>query len=897
MTESSGVMEQEARRQWAGQSPRDALAARRELLAKGNAIEELEFPDPRDLSQDFRIRTTTRNESRDDPAPDSVRASIPSRELLARLPLGFPLDGDEVKDQPLTLAQPYHATARWRLVPPRGFRLRSTHSDKSIALGPARLEKEFHKNDDGSLVVELRFDTVQSEFSREEAAALRKAYSEEIEASEAVVFEDRVESLLREGHFRAALNEARRRTDEDPNDAFSRYRLVRAYLAVGAGASARTEAQRLADEFPEQPAAQMALGEAFSHDLLGRDFAPGFDHDRAAAAYRRALELRPKNRRLTRALVEVLKRSPEGAELAPGAEVDEAIQLARELVDEHHNPEDLLPLRDLLSRAERYEDLAELMEQSDRNGSGTFFAVEATAALRGLEGAQAMAARFPQQDARNRSLFYSGLRLAEARRYAIAAELIEAGRDASTDVSSAAQSVAQYRKTRRHEDMAFPSGDPRGVVIEWMRAVHVAPDWKAAVQSLVTRRCGRVELSDPRERQRFDYWVQQMRHTPVRRQRYLDRVLDEVLAFTTFEVEGDDRRGYRVRATYANAARGRTLASDYFVVREEGDLRLLDSTDAYSLTLAGVACQTERLLDDDLEGARRLLDWATQIDNSFFTNFRTIWCADCERSLSDARLAIAILRSRVESLAAAVMPILREAYGREQAADRRLALNRALAFTSELLGRREEALALDHQVFQEQPDFVPGVTDAVETLGRLGRWGEAQQLLQEHLKQQPQNDQLLRSLLYVEMNRGDWDAAAQAVEDLERLGKAGPPDRNNLAWTALVAGSVNATARAVIERAAEDTHQRAPAILNTQAAIYAASGDPDQARRVFLQAMKYGAGAEPRQADWYVAGLIAEGYGLVDEAREAYRRALADDDRIEPASVGALAQQHLAGLK
>jgi tetratricopeptide (TPR) repeat protein len=362
-------------------------------------------------------------------------------------------------------------------------------------------------------------------------------------------------------------------------------------------------------------------------------------------------------------------------------------------------------------------------------------------------------------------------------------------------------------------------------------------------------------------------------------------------------VEGDEQQGYRVRAAYSDW-NGVKLTTDYFIVREDEGLRLLDSTDAYSFTLAGLACEAGRRLDrSDLEGARRLLDWAAQIDSSSLTNFRTLWCSYCDRSMADARVAVAILQSRVETRASGALPLLRQAYREETASDRRLALNRALALASQLSGQVEEALKLHHEALREHPDFTPGVTEAVTTLGKLGRWAEARSLLQDRLKQNPADDSLIRSLLFVEVNSGEWEAAEQAVERLENMGKATASDRNTLAWGALVTGAALEKARAVSDRASADTRHGAPPILNTQAAVYAASGNADQARKILVDSMRFSNAVEPREHDWFVQGLIAEQYGLLDEAREAYRRAVGERGPLEPFQVGARAQRRLEALQ
>ena len=46
---------------------------------------------------------------------------------------------------------------------------------------------------------------------------------------------------------------------------------------------------------------------------------------------------------------------------------------------------------------------------------------------------------------------------------------------------------------------------------------------------------------------------------------------------------------------------------------------------------------------------------------------------------------------------------------------------------------------------------------------------------------------------------------------------------------------------------------------------------------------------EPASADWYVLGRIAENYGVLDAAIEAYRRVEPDEDTTLPPSLSTLA--------
>jgi tetratricopeptide (TPR) repeat protein len=120
---------------------------------------------------------------------------------------------------------------------------------------------------------------------------------------------------------------------------------------------------------------------------------------------------------------------------------------------------------------------------------------------------------------------------------------------------------------------------------------------------------------------------------------------------------------------------------------------------------------------------------------------------------------------------------------------------------------------------------------------------------------------------------------------------------NNFAWTALVAGQLDEEALSAIQRASDLSANGQPAVLHTLAAIYTTQGNLPGAREVLLKGIDIRGDDEPDADDWYVLGLLAEGYGELDSARAAYRRVEEDEDELGPSSsCYALAQKRLAAL-
>ena len=173
--------------------------------------------------------------------------------------------------------------------------------------------------------------------------------------------------------------------------------------------------------------------------------------------------------------------------------------------------------------------------------------------------------------------------------------------------------------------------------------------------------------------------------------------------------------------------------------------------------------------------------------------------------------------------------------------------------------------------------FMPGpaiVYTAAQTLADLGRMEEALAVYDERIAEQGSDSDTTLDLRLARARLAlDIDSMHDLVERLEELGGTGAEPWNNLAWSSMVAGRVDDRARAAADKAVRLSAGRSTAVLNTQAAIQALQGEPETARKTLLQSMQVARRHILTPRDWYVAGLIAEAYGLMDSARHAYEQA------------------------
>ena len=232
----------------------------------------------------------------------------------------------------------------------------------------------------------------------------------------------------------------------------------------------------------------------------------------------------------------------------------------------------------------------------------------------------------------------------------------------------------------------------------------------------------------------------------------------------------------------------------------------------------------------------------------------------------------------------------------EGAERRRLELARARAAVE--LERYAEAAAFAAAWLEEEPtsdaafDLLSAALVELEDFDRLTAASNARL---EVLKDDPVG---LRGLITVAQARGDLAEIDRLLGRLVELGAALSVDYNNLAWNDVVLGEVGEDTVSMIRRGAEQMSAVDDlsglglfrTLYGTFATVYAEIGQSAEAREMLFNAMLFGGDAVLRSEDWLVLGRIAENYGVLDVARDAYTR-------VEPGEEGFLEQissHHLA---
>ncbi|HYN20323.1 MAG TPA: DUF3857 domain-containing protein [Thermoanaerobaculia bacterium] len=889
-TEYWGSQEQELRSSYAEAAREDLRDALEEYASEAYLADELtdlDYSDPADLSQPFRLRLEAEGAARGTTDVREAAVAIFLSAFAERLPAeltGGDEDAEEEEDAEIValprqhdyvFSRPLQLEVRYRIVPPAGFTARPLPSYRMRQFASTKLEEAYSIGKDGVVEAVLRFDTGKRRLSPTELAALREGLRKLSEEKPVMITFDQVgEAHLAAARVREALDEFRRLAALAPNRALPRTRMARALLAGGLGEPARREAEQAVKLEPDFAYAWTTLGWIRQHDDFGRRFAKGFDRAGAIAAYRKAKELDPDDLESRGDLAILLEHDAEGGRYTPGSDLAAAIAEYEELKE---GLEDLgLPNNLLIALmwAQRFGEMKELLGELETNESRATLRLVVLAATEGPEAALQDADRaFADGEARANALSNAGRNLMLLRRYNEAAALFERAGRQSAKAATALGLAEVLRKTHRFEETTYTASDPVGAVRRVM-SLSVATTGREEPARYVSRAL--LRGMDDEGRQEFWKGFESSLAAAAKAAKAADVPLtvamDLGLAAMRDTVSGDDALGYRVvmASTMGNAHR--TVA---FLVPEEGEYRVAASGKELSL-LGSEALR--RIESGDLRGARQWLDWAFEelergrlAAPSQASPFLALWTKGMEADAEQARCAAASLLGG-ESSVKRLLPTLTACRQAASEGPRQLALDRTLLAAHLSLRQHQEAADLLRRLLQAEPDSEPFRRALVGELTRLQRWDELRQLADARLAKDADDVVAQEVLVELALRNGDFDRAEAISQRILDSGKAGADQYNESAWLSLFRGHADERAMEMAQRAAGLSDYQDYGILHTLASVYVEQGKTGEAYRLILQALEI-KDSEPGVSDWYVFGRLAEHYGLPDVARDYYEKA------------------------
>jgi tetratricopeptide (TPR) repeat protein/transglutaminase-like putative cysteine protease len=860
-----------------------------------------------DLTQPFRLAIELDDAQRGTSGRTEAAVGILLAGITNRLPQYFREEAKPKKDEkdalPEKRTQDYFIeepfTQEWHYIlhAPAGFRIRELPEAKEERLGPATLRARFVRENDVTVLADFRFSMPKRRFTAADGEALRDAMVELGKRKTLLIFFDQVgETALASGRVREALAEFAALRKLHPQEALHAMQAARAMLAAGAGESARAEARRAVAMEPGSAKAYIQLAEILKHDLVGRPLEKGFDPDGAAAAYRKALELDPKDHETRANLAILLEFNRSGVRYGAGSRLEEALVEYKKIAEQLAGlglPQNYAVA---LLRAGHYPVLKEYLEKQPDSESNLALRVCAEAMLKGSKAAVQSSGSVSGVEARQRVLSSAAQTLVSMRQYALAADVFEETMAGAANPAALSNIVRVLRTTKRYEDAPITVKEPEDAVRLFVdRAVRCEDhkkDWMESVSNFA-----KGDAVSLRRLEEFQRGAADARRLLRKSGVSFDVGYDLGSAALQYSHSGSDEAGWVVRFTAPGS--GVTLTQDqtFFVVREDNRYRLIGGP----WMLEGVARLVLKLVaDGKLEKAR---SWVTRARQELRAGsgddplakplLCQLWEPGQSADAPTIRRAAAVLLSAEDGDDVAIT-ILEKAVKSAESGKSAI-LRCALGDAYFARKRYREALQIGEGLLKEHPQSQTALMLTLRAAYAAGGKKEADRVADASLRRLQDNAEALGVVAKVAMIFGDTDRCISLEERIIDMGRGTAVNYNSLAWAELMAGKTTTKTLEIANKGLLMLgNQQLTGLMHTLAAVQAELGKTSEARAVILQRMKENGSAEPDDDDWYVFGRIAEQYGLTHEAAVMYRKlAKPKEDFAVASSSYELAQRRL----
>ncbi|HEX6636329.1 MAG TPA: DUF3857 domain-containing protein, partial [Steroidobacteraceae bacterium] len=902
-TETRGTIELEYRGWYAGADTKERLDSLQEYARTTYRAKEMTrytHTSSNDFSKFYSMTLDIKDAPVGSTDLNSAAVGVNVGNIVARLPSYFSSRLEDADDAPGArredvVFEPYVMEWFYRVHAPDGFRARDLPENGTLTLGPARLTSDFTQAD-GVVQAHWRFDTVKGRYTPAEAdafvAAVRDLKRRDIQI---IAFDHAGAALRTEGDFKGSLEVYRNLVGKHPKQAVHRLRHAYALLEAGLGKRAQAEAQAATRLEPRYALAWKAYGWMLQHDAVGRRFGAGYDREGAIAAYRKARALDPDNADIAADLGVLLEHDSRGERYADKASLELAVNeyqaRARLMGEAQHSDRYTDNLYYSLLYLRRFDEARDLLKKENPTSTRRALTLAAIAGADGSAKAIEAARDIAGSDNERRTALKSaGGILTNLREYGPAADLLEASARGQSTTAADTQRVALLRKVVPVERDEIPVTDPRSVVLRAYALLLSPRERLDEFRRLASRHAqeGVDMAEDYASARRTMYSALTRQETPF------NVAADLVYGTLRVTVEGDDARGYRAQV------RGSGTTINYFVVKEDGEYKLL----AVSPMIGALArAALDELGAGDLEGARQWLDWARleqRVTNSedplAGLSLSKFWTVGGQADEADMRSAAAMLLAD-SGMSEGALPLLRAARPAARTEEERLALDLALARVHRALSQWTQLDDVATRLVQAWPNS--GLAFHYQQWARIQqqRWAEVGAAAKERLSRLPEDMTATRVLVESADARGAFAEMVAVMDPVIASARATSVEYNEYAWMALLQRPVSEQAVEYARQAYEETQGRENAIAHTLACVYAATGKPREARDLLIRMSRVGTADKLDDSLWFGFGLVAEAYGDSDSARDYYSHVTRPkQSQIPSTSLYAMAQQRLKAL-
>jgi tetratricopeptide (TPR) repeat protein len=793
-------------------------------------------------------------------------------------------------------ARPFVLDVSYIIHPPIGYVVRNLPADERLELGTVTLTSTFAVVDEQTVTAKYRLDSGPRRLTPAQFEEVRKAVNRIQDQPAFLFYFDQIgRKYLDAGDVGKAVAEFRRLAAMHPKEGSHRAEVASALLAGGLGAAARREARAATELDPKSARAYSTLGAVLTTDLIGRDFMSGSDVKGAIAAYRKAKQLAPTDVGIRAQLALVLQYSDAGLRYENAERVDEAIAEYVELkkLDDVNQEYVDRELMSLYARRGKWTELTKLLAETKDTQLRDVYKVVAAGGS-GNAAAAVAASNLIELSTRRSVQSQAGALLAAMRQYPPAAELFSAAAQGASNAAQLRTQADLLRKIVRSEDIRIDTSKPesmlRMVLLEFFKG---ASEEDIARRYTTTDGAAIFNGTGLREKK---HDARSGKVKKAMRRKDADSLFVADIALSAFEVQvdGDEAVGLRLRGRIPGG--GADSQMDLYLVKENGAYKFAgDNKNPHELGLRAFR-HAEK---NELVAARQWLDWAREHvsggsdDPVGSEPFTGVWSRGRQGTLDEVRLAAATLLPETRRSSELALPVLLAA--RESApADVQWRIDQALVRAYTAMEKWPEMLAASQRLIEKFPDSGIAFLGARQALLELDRRDEANSMAVERLSRIPGDVSALRALGSDALSHDRYGDALKYFSQVLERSKPSAGDYNNHAWASIFARASLDAARETARQATEQAPTE-HAVFNTLAVVYAEQGNSAEARETLLKGLDQSSSDDLTPDDWYVVGRIAENYGILDAAGEAYRKI--EKPKVESGTSWTLAQQRLAGMK
>jgi tetratricopeptide (TPR) repeat protein len=855
-------------------------------------LESWTYADPKDFSRPFSLTLKLAKSYRGFTDLDDARVHIDLGTPLSWLPEALLSGEGTARVSSYRQSYPFILHTIHRIHLPAGFVLRAPPDPVDRMLGTVRLRSSSSIEPGGTVVVRYDLETSGATLTPAEFERTRTAIKEFRDKLETVTvyFDHQAGLLFADGKYREAFDLHRALVRGAPGETIHEIRLSRALLSAGLGDEAAIAARHAASIAPADAEALDNLAWVLQFDPLGRRFGRGWDRAGSIAAYEKLLALEP-GRDYSRAdFAIMLEYDALGARYGDPQGVSRALEQFRLIkvplgeLDMEENP--VLAMMRLGRFTEMETAAAGLSDAKSRE----VYLLVARAAFRGASAAVAGMNKQASRETQRQYLAEAGSLLSSIHCYPEAAELFRQAARGSSNAANLEYQADFLSGVKPTREVSAATTDPVELVKAWFQIMsrRDGRELESVAKLLGPDLLRLRQQRNPDRPSAEEEWLSLFDGSArqgVDRQFFLD------ILFSTsgFALTGDAKAGWHVAVTSGLNPEDDGLA---FVFENLGDRLLM--TASSSLPASYLARARAFARAGDWQAAGRWLDWlrddlGTPGDITL-TVLKEAWSRTAPRTAESVGRALALLSAAFPETAADVRAV--DALPATSDAVRTAALL-ARWLGAGALGDWRLGLESAAKLYESRPgdtDYRDYYLDALITAAEFDRFDTVIAALRAV---DPQDKGLKRMQLQSLISRRDPAAIERFLR--EQAWQPDASEYNAIAWLGLFGPVVGDQALEYARKSVNLTKSENRAALHTLAALYAATGRYEDARELMEKCLALTVDGEPRDYDWYVFGMIAEGYGFPASARTAYQKVAAptSPDRL---STWELAQKRLAGL-